>query len=75
MPTNATVMESVDEGVQELKDLVVRLTAQLEDVQKQKKAANDGFNAEIKDLREMIKMTIEQIKVKEAESDEPTLLS
>ena len=75
MPTNATVMESVDEGVQELKDQVVRLTAQLEDVQKQKKAANDGFNAEIKDLREMIKMTIEQIKVKEAESDEPTLLS
>lgn len=75
MPTNATVMESVDEGVQELKDRVVRLTAQLEDVQKQKKAANDGFNAEIKDLREMIKMTIEQIKVKEAESDEPTLLS
>lgn len=70
---NATVMEAIDESVPELKDRLARLTDQLIDVKKQKKAATAGFNEEIKDLEEMIAAIIEQIKQKEANSA-PTLL-
>lgn len=70
---NATVMEAIDESVPELKDRLARLTDQLLDVRKQKKAATAGFNEEIKDLEEMIAAVIEQIKQKEANSA-PTLL-
>ena len=70
---NATVMEAIDESVPELKDRLARLTDQLIDVKKQKKAATAGFNEEIKDLEEMIAAIIAQIKQKEANSA-PTLL-
>ena len=70
---NATVMEAIDESVPELKDRLARLTDQLIDVKKQKKAATAGFNEEIRDLEEMIAAIIEQIKQKEANSA-PTLL-
>lgn len=66
----STVMDSIDTDIQSLKDKVVQLTKDLAEVEAQKKSANDGFNAEIKDLKEMIKMTLEQIKSKEGEGDE-----
>ena len=73
MAEHATVMDAVEESVPELKDRLARLTDQLIDVRKQKKAATAGFNEEIKDLEEMISATVTQIKQKEANSA-PTLL-
>ena len=73
MAEHATVMDAVEESVPELKDRLARLTDQLIDVRKQKKAATAGFNEEIKDLEEMISSTVTQIKQKETNSA-PTLL-
>ena len=69
---NRTVMEAIDESLVELKDRLVRLTDQLHDVEARKKAANVGFNDEIKDLKETIKAVMVQIKDKE--QDDPGLL-
>lgn len=69
---NRTVMEAIDESLVELKDRLVRLTDQLNDVEARKKAANAGFNDEIKDLKETIKAVMVQIKDKE--QDDPGLL-
>lgn len=69
---NRTVMEAIDESIVELKDRLVRLTDQLHDVEARKKAANAGFNDEIKDLKETIKAVMVQIKDKE--QDDPGLL-
>ncbi len=66
----ATVMDRIDTDICSLKDKVVQLTKDLAEVESKKKASNEVFNSEIKDIKEMIKMTLEQIKSKEKEEDE-----
>lgn len=66
----ATVMDRIDTDISSLKDKVVQLAKDLAEVESKKKASNEVFNSEIKDLKEMIKMTLEQIKSKEKEKDE-----
>lgn len=59
---NITVLEGVSTDVQSLKDKVVRLTDQLNEVKGQKKSANKGFNDAIKDIESEIKDTVDLIK-------------